>query len=611
MRVSDIFRQCQEITGVGDEATNFDKISDAVECLSNKGLVDAMQGYLEILIAQDRTITLPRDVEVPVKVNIGDNPAFSRTKLFEFTMNGPGSNYTPDNGWKFWEDRGMVPVITQPDSPTKVTIDSEAADNGKKVYIWGRLEDNTEVNETLTLNSNTLPVSEYLYASITKVIKDLTANSISLQASGETLELRPTLSIYAPDETEPQYRQIKVSQTGTTAHILFRRSVYRISSQNDWIPIQSRMGLFLMLRANKFYTLATPADIQTAQALEKQAAQFVEEEQKSRNLFAEVASQTEADSSYGLSINNRDSLIVADIYDDASQICGPIGQQKVFDRITDAVEMLDRKGQWDGNEGYVDISAFDSSYVTLPRYVDYVQAINIGNSPARFRNKWHEFHLNGPGSSCSQSCRSWTDLGDVVTLVDITEERNLIYKTDSSADNGKTITIYGYDENDKWIVGGITLNGDSNAVFPTHSSHTKVKRIDRIVRQATTGFASLIADNEDLIGYYYPDETEPNYKRIKLPDSTCWIRMRYKKRSLKITSLSDQLHLRSRMAILAALSSIQAMRAEKPDLQTAGVLEAKALQLLTEEKNHRDPHGSFSFSFDTATSMSSPEHAQF
>lgn len=934
MRCSDIYAECARLTGLNDESLNFSRISDAVECLANKGIIDAMQGYVEIPTTSQRLVTLPRDVEVPISVNISHNPSFSRTKLYEFSMNGPGDQSSPTD-WS-WEDKGGVPTfVALPNTSTLKTI-SNVADNGKKIYIWGRDADNNPVSGNFTLNAASDPTANDLnavalqFTTIDRVIKDVTTHTVTIYS---TINPSPVLSIYAPDETEPNYRQIKLSKAAVTAHILFRRSVFRISTQNDWIPVQSRMGLFLMLKANELYRKSDPASLQMAEGLEKKAEQLATEEQKSRNAFAEVASQTQKDSargkyftnrdmlivediydeaaeivgpigqprvfdriteavealsnkaqwdsmtlyldttvlggnvvvlprevevplkininsnpsfargrmyeftlngpgpdmtestdfswmdggnvptqglvdtntkvkcwaleddddglskgvtvygkdasgievseririsksnpdesdtvfsvitriikdatvgavilrattpqqespnipdipappagtplayyypeevepSYrrivlsknaaairilfrkagiriaamtdliplqsraavtcmmrsfeyyrskepgasqmakaseekavallqeeqksrnvfaeflagdkasiiGLNINNRDSIIVSDIYDDVSDIVGPIGRPGVFDKITQAVEMLSRKGQWDGNglEGYVDISSVEG-VVTLPRYVDYVLAINIGTRPARMRNRWFEFHLNGPGSECSQSCSAWTDLGDVVTLSDLDEAQGLVYVTDSSSDNDKTVTVYGYDADDKWT--SITVVGGSTKTFANITA-SKIKRIERVVRQATVSYAQLVAYNaggtaSTQLGYYYPDETEPSYRRIKVPCGTCYIRVRYRKRQLLISALTDPLHLKSRLAILSAVRSVEEMMGEKPNLQLAEAFEKKAVEYLSDEKLARNSGDSWHLSFDVNSSMASPEHAQY
>jgi hypothetical protein len=240
--------------------------------------------------------------------------------------------------------------------------------------------------------------------------------------------------------------------------------------------------------------------------------------------------------------------------------------------------------------------------------------VNIGRGPSRMRNKWFEFHLNGPGST--NNVTGWENHGDVATINDLTEAQGLVYKPDSSGDNGKTITVYGYDDNDKEIIGGITLTGNSTYAFANISAQ-KIKRISRIVRDSTTGYAQLLAYNSDgtivtQLGYYYPDETEPNYSRIKIPSQTCWIRMRYRKRALKVSSLTDPIHLRSRRAVLAMMGAIKAMGSGKvEDLQLADALEKKALQWLGEERIARNPGGTWKLKVDTRTNFASPEHGRY
>src|SRR4029077_7103244 len=112
------------------------------------------------------------------------------------------------------------------------------------------------------------------------------------------------------------------------------------------------------------------------QVAETNALRFLEEDQAARNLYQRVSQAAETSPTLNLSINTRDSIIVADLYDSACDIFGPIGQQKIFDRITEAIELLTNYGpMWDPLIGYVDINTWDSFYVTLPQYIDQVLAI--------------------------------------------------------------------------------------------------------------------------------------------------------------------------------------------------------------------------------------------
>ena len=96
-------------------------------------------------------------------------------------------------------------------------------------------------------------------------------------------------------------------------------------------------------------------------------------------------------------------------------------------------------------------------------------------------------------------------------------------------------------------------------------------RCTRIFRVPTAGFIDLWScdGSGNLVQFlstYWPDETEPKYRRMRLsqrPFSTFAtstpfypvLRMRYRKRWLKITSLTDPIHLRSRKALLAAMDA--------------------------------------------------------
>jgi hypothetical protein len=85
--------------------------------------------------------------------------------------------------------------------------------------------------------------------------------------------------------------------------------------------------------------------------------------------------------------------------------------------------------------------------------------------------------------------------------------------------------------------------------------------------------------------------------------------MRYRKRWLKVTSLTDPIHLKSRIAVLAMVRAMKYMAEGK--IKEGDAMEMKALQYLTEEKLAKSPNSSFSIQFDTSTGMGSPEHGQY
>jgi hypothetical protein len=598
--VSEIYNDVEQITAFTDQTTNFGRITDATEVLSNKGQFDCLLAYLDIPIQSQNIVTLPREVEVPIKVNVDNTPSFSRDRIYEFTLNGPGS--LTQRADFSWEDRGNVPVMLQPATPMQLkATSSSGADVALTLTITGLDNDPANlgnvVTEIITLNGTP---STHTFQSVSHISKDLTAGMIAFKASDNTV-----LSNYYPDETEPSYRQIRLSKTGVTAHILFRRNRFIVRAMTDFIPIHSKMGLLYMIKSLEAYRRNDPT---TGKALGDQAVELATELQKGRNSFIELAAQTEVDSARNLNINNRDSIIVSDIYDDACQIVGKVGEKNVYDSITEAIEVLDSKSLWDGTEGMVDILTDQFYYLTLPRYVDVPVQINISGEPAEMKNKWFEFHLNGPGSNM-QVLTGWADMGEVVTFRDVNFPIQLIAVPDLTSDNGTVITVFGYYQGKRIqtlnvatgaMVDGFPVTCSNSVQIPAQTAQF-VDRIERITKAQSNGFINLLGYDAGRnvsvpIGYYWPDETEPNYRRIKLSQPSTWVRMRYRKRTLKVSALTDPIHLKSRISIITMMRSLQALR-QPQGAQEAAALEMKAVDFLNQEQMRRNPGATFSMQF--------------
>jgi len=432
------------------------------------------------------------------------------------------------------------------------------------------------------------------------------------------------LAIYNPNETNPRYRMLRLSQIGYTAKFLFRRKFFKIYSMDDFIPIQSELGVLTMVQAIQ---ALRRKDFETAKASADAAVEITTDAQRATTGFIELANNTEVQESRSYNIYNRDSVIMLDVYDDIAKILGNVGQFQIFDAATVALEVLCNKGHWDGFTGYVDIQTDGWRFATLPRFVDQPVAISINGRPAYMRNKWSEFHLNGPGSDeyggqwmggmqygswygFSGSGRwgqvhAWDSVGQVCTIRPLEAVSQLVAIPDNPADDGKGYRIFGYDERGTWIRqdgrDGYAVVVDHNKLVPNRNTDQRVARIERITRDATAGFVRLYAFDQaqqvtsTLLGYHYPDETEPQYFRIKLPGDAKWIRLRYRKRTLKVTSIWQPLHLNSRLSIVTAVRAIQML---EKDAGGAQVLEDKAVKYLDDDQKARNPGETFQLQFD-------------
>lgn len=598
MIIRDIEQDIVRATRLQSQEVNFRYVSEAVDILSNKGDYDLSLHYLTMNVPDGQNLlTMPREVDTVLKVNIDGTPSFSRDRLYEFTLNGPGSD--AERVDFTWEQRGVVPILVPFPTNTavplvKVYATGNDRDSAKTLTVVGRNAAGEELSPYV-LNINGAE-SLFAFSDIVRVNKEATLSDVSLYTkwvtgapgAGDAL-----LATYKAGDTEPQFRQIRVSKTGGTAYILFKRKNFNVTSLNDFVPIKSKRALLEMIKALRKYD---GKEMEEGKKSEDLAVEWANQEQKKTSSFIELASATEIQPIRGLNINNRDSLIAADLFDDLDRIFGKVGTPKLYDRLTESLELLNNKGQWDGLVGWVDILTDQYHYITWPRYVEAILAMNICNRPTSIRNSWFEFHLNGPGGWAS-CCDQPRDAGDVVTFRDVNYSQKLVAIPDLSSDIGTPMRGYGYYQGKRIMtadLGGVLQDGfpiDVNMSGAT-STNQFVDRIDRITKGVSNGFIKLLGFDssrnvQTTLGYYWPDETEPRYKRSWIPTASATVRIKYRKRTLKIGALTDPLHLTSKTAVVRMLMSIKFM--DEKDYKSAEIERQQAIQFMTDEQNSNNP----------------------
>ena len=251
-------------------------------------------------------------------------------------------------------------------------------------------------------------------------------------------------------------------------------------------------------------------------------------------------------------------MIVRDIISEAKEVLGKCDEQAVFRRITDAVRLANNQGKLDVNIGYMDLYVCDGC-VTLPPDVGTVLAVNNSGFPTLIRDQWFQYHANGSGTSCFTPWGYTDELGAVVTYKDPKGPVKIVAVVENTYDNNAEIRVFGYDENGKRIYttgpGGVLQDG---FLIPARIDYAlpnpeapNVARIERIQKPVTNGFIKLLAvdpttlSGETQIGYYQPWETNPVYRRIKVPDRT-WFRIKYKKKDLEVRSSEDWINIDNR-----------------------------------------------------------------
>jgi hypothetical protein len=294
---------------------------------------------------------------------------------------------------------------------------------------------------------------------------------------------------------------------------------------------------------------------------------------------------------------------VGEIYKDAKKILGSCDDETLFRRVTESIELLSNAGDFDPLIGVVDICVQDCC-VTLPRDIENVLAVNISGRPSFGRDRLFNFHLNGPGDDCKQTCHwAWTDGGDSPVFRDLIGPRKLLAFVTNPEDANSELWAYGTDKAGNFVRTKEGANWVDGYRVPTvfgfampEVNAPEFQRIFRVRKAVTTGPIRLSSIDNDgitgtLLGQYQWDETEPLYRRIKLSQAACWVRIAFRRAIFKVTSKLDLIPLHVSRSLTTML---RALKAYDDDDVTLGLQhESNARRWLEEEQRTRTPPVSF------------------
>jgi hypothetical protein len=287
--VSVIWNEAVKLAGNTDEAFVFRRITDAVELLVNKGDFDPLFGLLDICVGSDCCVTLPREVESLLAVNICGNPSVGRHQLYRFHLN-TGGDCGPKLMWE-WTDLGDACTYRELTSPRKLmAFCAEDEDEDKELWVYGedkygntlrtKLPDGTWQDGYQILLKKTfiaLPADAPEVARITRVRKDVTVGPVRLSTIDDDGFNGMLLGVYQWDETEPRYRRIRISQPASWVRIACRRSTYEVRNKQDLLPVKNSMAVVMALRALRLYD---KEDFGNAETAESTAVRWLEEEER-------------------------------------------------------------------------------------------------------------------------------------------------------------------------------------------------------------------------------------------------------------------------------------------------------------------------------------------
>lgn len=308
-------------------------------------------------------------------------------------------------------------------------------------------------------------------------------------------------------------------------------------------------------------------------------------------------------------------LTVGEIWEEIQKVIGTCDTAETYSKINEAIEELANLGNWDPMVMHMDICT-SGCEITLPDDVEVPLAVNVGGNPADFRNKWFEYHLNGPGTQCcSESCSvSWNDKGNFPTFRDPVKPSQIAAFPEAEEAMGANVRVYGYDECGKWIMtadcNGVLKDGFDvpilRGVGAGMTTTQKVGRITRVSKPITNSFIKLVAldpgscSGGTLLGLFRPTITEPEFRRITVsgsgcsclagcPTNTTWVRMRVRRKIFKVSDFSDPIPLNSVTALKMMAQAIKKYEADLAD-EYAKYFKLAEAAMQREQKSRSGPN---------------------
>lgn len=295
-------------------------------------------------------------------------------------------------------------------------------------------------------------------------------------------------------------------------------------------------------------------------------------------------------------------MFVRDFYSQAKTQFEGCDEATIFSHLTDAVRLLANKGLNDPLLGELSLCVCNGC-ITLPRDVGTVLGVNVHGQPTLLQDQWFQYHINGPGTQgCIPCSPNSYELGQVCTFRDLSEPAYLVSELTSAADNNKRLRVYALDETGNKIFtpgpdGKLYEGFNVPTIFGFSQRAPSVPAISsiyRVSKDATKDFVGLYAINKSdgvsqtKVGYYEPDETLPQYRRIRVGNKTS-VRVKYKKASLQIRNQGDFINCDNFEALRLACRAVKLRLQDKFD--AAKVPEAEASRILAEETEAKRPSG--------------------
>jgi len=168
-------------------------------------------------------------------------------------------------------------------------------------------------------------------------------------------------------------------------------------------------------------------------------------------------------------------MFVSEIYDEISEILATTDSNRIYRKLSQAVQGLMDSGHYHHLISQVDVcTGWDGMSVTLPRGIEVPLAVNTDGSPLYFRSRLFQYHIN-KGGMYSPVSWAWDDRGFVPVVMDILQPSQLIAIAEHESDVGVRLRVIGWDGNNRALrtqteagegVDGLYVTAHSITDFP-------------------------------------------------------------------------------------------------------------------------------------------------
>lgn len=224
-------------------------------------------------------LTLPSFVGTILAVNVCGQPTFFRNSWYEYHINGFGSQECgtgpggPVNNWGCgftWDDKNWSPtfqdltgwsylaaICEDPidgNGSLQMIVEGETMDQqfNQKQAITIPATGPSQPGVILTLLNGYAATDPAVtgFKSITQVTKPVTRGYVKLIAFPSVQGAQGvTVGYYAPNETNPRYRRIRVSACCKPVRVRFRRATLALVNDYDIVPISSYQATLDLVKA--------------------------------------------------------------------------------------------------------------------------------------------------------------------------------------------------------------------------------------------------------------------------------------------------------------------------------------------------------------------------